>query len=99
MLVERATPRVEAVVENPFSLARIARQLERELAQAQINLKRVQASLDCAQENFHVTNQAYIKADAELAQAQARCAELEKLLEECRGRVGIITLTLDPAGQ
>src|SRR5258708_31057164 len=50
------------------------------LAQAQIDLKRVQASLDCAQENFHVTNQAYIKADAELAQAQARCAELAQVV-------------------
>lgn len=49
-----------------------------ELTQAQIELKRTKASLDCAEENFHVTNQAYVKADAERAQAQARCAEVEK---------------------
>lgn len=50
--------------------------LERELAEAQVTLRRMKADLDCAEENFHVTNQAYVKADNALSQAK-RDAERE----------------------
>jgi hypothetical protein len=76
----------------PDTLYDHARSLERRLSLTQaeikghmrvkddleVQIKRLGKDLACAQANFHVTNQAYVKADADRTQAQARVAELEK---------------------
>lgn len=46
-----------------------------------VQIARLGKDLACAQENFHVTNQAYVKDDAERTQAQARIAALEKAIQ------------------
>src|SRR5260221_210894 len=45
-------------------------------------LVKMKEELDCAQENFHVTNQAYVKSDVALAQSQKKVAELRTVLTE-----------------